>query len=128
MLALLLPTMILVEVKYPRLRGLLEFVCIIPITIPSIVLVVGFIPVYTVVAGIFGSQPWTLGFAVGIIVLPYAYRPIASNLAAVEVVTLSEAARALGAGWGQVLWRSHSAEPSPGHPVGLLHHHRRGAR
>ncbi|MCU1480048.1 MAG: transporter permease subunit [Subtercola sp.] len=104
-LVLLLPTMILVEVKYPKLRGVLEFVCIIPITIPSIVLVVGFIPVYSVVADIFGSQPWTLGFAVGIIVLPYAYRPIASNLAAIEVVTLSEAARALGAGWLQVLWR-----------------------
>ncbi|MEF2977514.1 ABC transporter permease [Subtercola sp. YIM 133946] len=104
-LVLLLPTMILVELKYPRLRGVLEFVCIIPITIPSIVLVVGFIPVYSVVARIFGSNPWTLAFAVGIIVLPYAYRPIASNLAAVEVVTLGEAARSLGASWGQVLWR-----------------------
>jgi putative spermidine/putrescine transport system permease protein len=104
-LVLLLPTMILVELKYPKLRGLLEFICIIPITIPSIVLVVGFIPVYSVVARIFGSNAWTLAFAVGIIVLPYAYRPIAANLAAVEVVTLSEAARSLGASWGHVLWR-----------------------
>jgi putative spermidine/putrescine transport system permease protein len=104
-LVLLLPTMILVELRFPALRRVLEFVCIIPITIPSIVLVVGFVPVYSVVAGIAGSHPWTLSFAVGIIVLPYAYRPIAANLRAIEVVVLSEAGRSLGAGWVSVLWR-----------------------
>ena len=103
-LVLLLPTMILVELKFPHLRRILEFVCIIPITIPSIVLVVGFIPVYSIVAQIFGSSPWTLAFAIGVIVLPYAYRPIAANLAGVDVVTLSEASRSLGAHWGNVLW------------------------
>ncbi|HEY5319637.1 MAG TPA: ABC transporter permease subunit [Galbitalea sp.] len=104
-LALLLPTMILVELKYPKYRRVLEFVCIIPITIPSVVLVVGFIPIYSVVAQIFGSSPWTLAFAIGIIVLPYAYRPIAANLAGLDVITLSEAGRSLGAGWGSVLAR-----------------------
>ena len=104
-LVLLLPTMILVELKFPRLRRVLEFVCIIPITVPTIVLVVGFVPVYAVVSRIFGSYPWTLAFAIGIIVLPYAFRPIAANLAAVEVTILSEAGRSLGAGWGSVLWR-----------------------
>lgn len=104
-LLLLLPTTILVELRFPKLRRVLEFICIIPLTIPSIVLVVGFVPVYSVVAAIFGSYPWTLAFAIGVIVLPYAYRPIAANLAAVEVGMLSEASRSLGAGWGDVLWR-----------------------
>jgi putative spermidine/putrescine transport system permease protein len=104
-LVLLLPTMILVELKYPRLRRVLEFICIIPITVPTIVLVVGFVPVYSVVAQVFGTYPWTLAFAIGIIVLPYAFRPIAANLAAVEVTILSEAGRSLGASWGSVLWR-----------------------
>jgi putative spermidine/putrescine transport system permease protein len=103
-LVLLLPTMILVELKLPKMRRWLEFVCIIPITIPTIVLIVGFVPVYSEVASIFGSYPWTLSFAVGIICLPYAYRPIAANLAAVDVVTLTEASRSLGAGWVSVLW------------------------
>jgi putative spermidine/putrescine transport system permease protein len=102
-LVLLLPTMILVELKFPQFRRILEFVCILPITIPSIVLVVGFIPVYSTVASIFGSSPWTLAFAIGVIVLPYAYRPIAANLAGIDVTTLSEAGRSLGAGWGEVL-------------------------
>ncbi len=104
-LVLLLPTMLLVELRYPRLRTALEFICIIPITIPSIVLIVGFVPVYQVVSRIFGSSPWTLAFAIGIIVLPYAFRPIAANLAGVEVGVLSEAGRSLGADWGHVLWR-----------------------
>lgn len=98
-LFVLLPTMILVELRFPKFRRVLEFICIIPITIPSIVLVVGFVPVYSVVASIFGSYPWTLAFAIGVIVLPYAYRPIAANLAALDVVILSEASRSLGAGW-----------------------------
>jgi len=104
-LLILLPTMLLVELRYPRLRRILEFVCILPITIPSIVLVVGFVPVYQTVAAVFGSQPWTLAFAVGIIVLPYAFRPIATNIAAFDLVTLSEAARSLGGGWPIVIWR-----------------------
>jgi putative spermidine/putrescine transport system permease protein len=104
-LVLLLPTMILIELKFPRFRRVLEFICLIPITIPTVALVVGFIPAYQTVARIFGSTPYTLAFAIGIICLPYAFRPIASNLAAVEVTTLSEAARSLGASWFEVMWR-----------------------
>jgi putative spermidine/putrescine transport system permease protein len=104
-LVLLLPTMILVELKFPQFRKILEFICLIPITIPTVVLVVGFIPAYQVVAQIFGSTPYTLAFAIGVIVLPYAFRPIATNLAAVEVIILSEAARSLGASWASVIWR-----------------------
>ncbi|WP_255447210.1 ABC transporter permease [Schumannella soli] len=103
-LVLLLPVMILVELRFPKLRRVLEFICIIPITIPAIVLVVGYVPVYGVVAQIFGSVPWTIAFAAGIIVLPYAYRPIAANMAGVELTVLSEASRSLGAGWGRTLF------------------------
>ena len=104
-LVLLLPTMILIELKFPRFRKVLEFVCLVPLTIPTVVLVVGFIPAYQTVAQIFGSTPYTLAFAIGVICLPYAFRPIATNLAAVEVTTLSEAARSLGASWFEVMWR-----------------------
>ena len=102
-LGLLLPTMILVQLKFPRLRRVLEFICIVPITVPAIVLVVGLAPVYGIVVRIFGSGAWTLAFAYGITVLPYAYRAIQSNLDAVPVVTLSEAARSLGASWPAAL-------------------------
>ena len=102
---LLVPTMVLVALRFPRLRRPLEFICLVPITVPAIVLVVGLAPVYSVVARVFGSSPWTLAFAYGITVLPFAYRAVQSSLGAVDVVTLSEAARSLGAGWGTVLVR-----------------------
>ncbi|MCI4656933.1 ABC transporter permease [Cryobacterium zhongshanensis] len=104
-LLLLVPAMLLVHIRFPRLRRVLEFVCILPISIPAIVLVVGLAPVYSVLSRIAGSGVWTLSLAYGIIVLPYAYRAIQANLDAVDVRTLSEAARTLGAGWGSVLLR-----------------------
>jgi putative spermidine/putrescine transport system permease protein len=105
MLLVLLPTMILVELRFRRLRRVLEVVCLLPIMIPAIVMVVGLAPTYAVVTQIFGSGAWTLAFAYGITVLPYAYRAIQSNIAAIDVVTLSEAGRSLGAGWMSVLAR-----------------------
>lgn len=104
-LVVLLPTMVLVQLQFPRLKRVLEFICIIPITVPAIVLVVGLAPVYSVVVKVLGGSIWTLAFAYGITVLPYAYRAIQANLDAVAVVTLSEAARTLGARWFTVLWR-----------------------
>ncbi|CAN5127144.1 ABC transporter permease subunit [soil metagenome] len=104
-LVILLPTMVLVHIQFPRLRRVLEFICIIPITVPAIVLVVGLAPVYSVVVKVLGGSVWTLAFAYGITVLPYAYRAIQANLDAIPVVTLSEAARTLGANWWTVLGR-----------------------
>jgi len=83
----------------------MEVICILPVSVPAIVLVVGLAPVYSVLARLFGSGVWTLAFAYGVTVLPYAYRAIQSNLDAFDARTLSEAARSLGAGWGTVLLR-----------------------
>jgi putative spermidine/putrescine transport system permease protein len=104
-LLVLLPTMVLVELRFRQLRRLLEVVCLLPIMIPAIVMVVGLAPTYAVITQIFGSGAWTLAFAYGITVLPYAYRAIQSNIAAIDIVTLSEAGRSLGAGWLSVLMR-----------------------
>ncbi|MFD1721366.1 ABC transporter permease [Amnibacterium endophyticum] len=98
-LLLLLPAMLLAELRYPRVHRALEFVCLLPITVPTIVLVVGFVPVYQVLQGVVGSDPWTLSFAIGVIVLPYAYRPIQASIGALNLATLTEAARSLGASW-----------------------------
>ncbi len=46
MLVLLVPTMVWVRLKLPRLNRFIEFVCLLPLTIPAIVLVVGLFPVY----------------------------------------------------------------------------------
>jgi putative spermidine/putrescine transport system permease protein len=104
-LLVLLPAQVVTALRYPGLRRVLEFVCLVPITVPLVVLVVGFIPVYQVVAQVFGSGAWTLSFAIGIVSLPFAFRPIAAALTTVDVTVLSEAARSLGASWWTVTWR-----------------------
>jgi putative spermidine/putrescine transport system permease protein len=104
-LLVLLPAQLITALRYPRLRRLLEFVCIVPITVPAVVLVVGFVPVYQVVSRVAGSGAWTLAFAIGIISLPFAFRPIAAAVTATDLTTLSEAARSLGASWWTVTWR-----------------------
>jgi putative spermidine/putrescine transport system permease protein len=98
MLVLLVPTAIWVRLRLPRLRRLIEFLCLLPLTIPAIVLVVGLAPVYAWVVYFLGGSSLTLA-------LPYAYRSIDAGLAAIDVKTLAEAARSLGAGWTTVIVR-----------------------
>jgi putative spermidine/putrescine transport system permease protein len=105
MLVLLVPTAIWVRLRLPGLRRLVEFICLLPLTIPAIVLVVGLAPVYAWVNYFIGGSSLTLVFAYTVLVLPYAYRAIDAGLSAIDVKTLAEAARSLGAGWGTVMLR-----------------------
>jgi putative spermidine/putrescine transport system permease protein len=105
MLVLLVPTAIWVRLRLPWLRRFVEFICLLPLTIPAIVLVVGLAPVYAWVTYFLGGSSLTLTFAYTILVLPYAYRAIDAGLSAIDVRTLAEAARGLGAGWATVMWR-----------------------
>jgi putative spermidine/putrescine transport system permease protein len=52
-----------------------------------------------------GESTIWLAFAYVVLVLPYAYRSLDAGLRAIDVRTLSEAARSLGAGWPTVMWR-----------------------
>jgi putative spermidine/putrescine transport system permease protein len=104
-LGLFTPTMVLVALAFPRLRRVFEFVALLPISLPAIVLVVGLTPLYLQIGRTLGTGAWTLAFAYGILVLPFAYRSIQASIDAIDVKTLSEAARTLGAGWGSVLLR-----------------------
>jgi putative spermidine/putrescine transport system permease protein len=105
MIILLLPTMVWVRLRLPRLRGVVEFICLLPLTIPAIVLIVGLVPIYYFMALNISDNILTLSLAYVILVLPYAYRSIDVGLAAIDVKTLTEAARSLGAGWPTVMIR-----------------------
>jgi len=105
MLVMLVPTMTWVRLRLPGLRRTVEFVCLLPLTIPAIVLVVGLAPVYAWVSYFLGESPVWLAFAYVVLVLPYAYRALDAGLSAIDVKTLAEAARSLGAGWPTVMWR-----------------------
>jgi putative spermidine/putrescine transport system permease protein len=103
MLVLLVPTMVWVQLRVPAMRRVVEFICLLPLTIPAIVLVVGIAPIYAWVTYLLSSSPLTLTFVYIILALPFAYRAIDAGLGAIDVVTLSEAARSLGSSWPQVL-------------------------
>lgn len=105
MLVLLVPTMVWIRLKLPALKRPMEFICLLPLTIPAIVLVVGFYPMYQWMGENFSDSILTLAFAYVVLVLPYSYRALDAGLSGIDVKTLSEAARSLGADWLTVMWR-----------------------
>lgn len=105
MLALLVPTMIWVRLRTPWARGPVEFLCLLPLTIPALVVVVGLRNVYLWVTYLLGESPLTLTFVYVVLVLPFAYRALDAALAAIDLRTLAEAARSLGAGWTTTIAR-----------------------
>jgi putative spermidine/putrescine transport system permease protein len=105
MLVILVPTMIWVRLRTPWAKGVVEFLCLLPLTIPALVVVVGLKNVYLWVTYFFGESALTLTFVYVVVVLPFAYRAIDAALSAIDLATLSEAARSLGAGWATTIVR-----------------------
>jgi putative spermidine/putrescine transport system permease protein len=104
MLVLLVPTMIWVRLRVQWLARTIEFLCMLPLTIPAIVLVVGLGEIYVKIQRI-SLSALMLFWVYVILSLPYAYRALAAGLTAIDVTTLSEAARNLGASWFTVIVR-----------------------
>jgi len=103
-LVLLVPTMIWIRLRVQWISRTFEFLCLLPLTIPAIALVVGLGPVYNKIQH-FSLSALMLFWVYVILALPYAYRALAAGLAAIDVTTLSEAARSLGASWLSVMVR-----------------------
>ncbi len=106
MLFLLVPTMTWTIVRVPRMRRVVEFLCLLPLAIPAIVIVVGVGPVYQWMGqhlGAVGASALTLTFIDIILVLPFSYRALDAALRTVDVATLSDAARSLGASWPRTI-------------------------
>jgi putative spermidine/putrescine transport system permease protein len=101
-----------------RLRAVLEVVCTLPLVVPPVALVAGLgtvlkwgpdhlatTPLYqTFVAIQNPSFPLVLVFAYVVMALPFVYRSLDAGLRAVDVRTLVEAARDLGASWPRALF------------------------
>ena len=103
-LVLLVPTMIWIRLRVQWLARTVEFLCLLPLTIPAIVLVVGLGPIYNRIQH-YSLSALMLFWVYVILALPYAYRALAAGLSAIDVTTLAEAARSLGASWYSVIVR-----------------------
>ncbi|MCO7218572.1 ABC transporter permease subunit [Klenkia sp. PcliD-1-E] len=116
-LLLLLPTVVLVVLRLPRLRRTVEFLCLLPLVLPPIALVVGVRSVLSwapdyfygtpLADALFALQepdlPWILVLVYVVLALPFVHRALDAGVRAVDLRTLTEAARNLGASWPRVL-------------------------
>ena len=103
-MVLLVPTMIWVRLRVKWLARTMEFLCLLPLTIPAIVLVVGLGPIYNKIQH-YELSALMLFWIYVILAFPYAYRALSAGLGTIDVETLSEAARSLGASWFTVMFR-----------------------
>jgi putative spermidine/putrescine transport system permease protein len=107
---LVVPTAYWVRLKMPGARPWIEFVTLLPLVIPAIVIVFGYIRLYNTSSWLplTGSATGTnilLMFGYATLALPYMYRSVDTGLRTIDVATLTEAAQILGAGWGTILGR-----------------------
>jgi putative spermidine/putrescine transport system permease protein len=101
-LLLMLPTVVYVHLRLPRLRRLMEAITILPIVIPPVVLIIG---VLEVAPGFLKATPSLLALEYVVLAMPFAYRAFDAGLRALDLQTLVEASQSLGGGWGTTLWR-----------------------
>ncbi|WP_371783928.1 ABC transporter permease [Streptosporangium subroseum] len=118
-LGLTLPAMLAVRISAPRLGPVLEVICTLPLVVPPITFVAGISmvlrwgPDYLAATPLWGTLiaiqnetfPMVLVLAYVVLALPFVYRSLDSGLRAIDVRTLVEAARNLGASWPHVVFR-----------------------
>lgn len=102
-LVLIVPTVVWVHLKLPRLKRIVELICLIPLAIPAIVIVVGIAPLYRWIAINVTESPITLSLVYSMLILPYTYRSLSAALDASDIHTLAEAARTLGASTARMM-------------------------
>jgi putative spermidine/putrescine transport system permease protein len=98
-----------IQMRVPQARPIMDFISLMPFVVPAIVLVFGFIRIYSAPPLTLMNSPAStnalLVFGYVIIAMPYTYRSVDAGLRAIDVRTLSEAAESLGAGSVTILWR-----------------------
>ncbi len=104
------PTAYWIRLRMPYLRPLVEFITLLPLVIPAIVIVFGYIRMYgsnsplPFLASARGTDVLLIiGYAT--LALPYMYRAVDTGLRTIDVRTLTEAAQILGAGWTTIIAR-----------------------
>jgi putative spermidine/putrescine transport system permease protein len=107
---LVVPTAYWIHMRQPRLRPLVEFITLLPLVIPPIVLVFGYLRMYNSsswlpLTGSASGTDMLLTFGYVTLALPYMYRAVDTGLQAIDVKTLTQAAESLGANWTTILMR-----------------------
>ncbi len=104
-MALVLPTVLWVHLKVPKVRTFIEFLTVLPYVIPPIALVAG-IRVIQPHARWFLNSDLALVPFYTVLALPFTFRALDAGIRAINLETLVDASRSLGAGWGTTLFRA----------------------
>jgi putative spermidine/putrescine transport system permease protein len=102
---LLLPTALFVHLRLPRARSLVEFLTVLPYVVPPIAIVAGVAGLFRPNARWFVNSNYSLIPFYVVLALPFTYRAIDAGIRAIDVRTLVDASRSLGAGWVTTLRR-----------------------
>lgn len=106
---LMVPTVYWIQLRLPRLRPVVEFISLMPLVIPAIILVFGYVRIYNSSSVLpMTSASWSTDLLLGCsyitLALPYMYRAIDTGMQSIDVKTLTEAAESLGAKWPSILF------------------------
>jgi putative spermidine/putrescine transport system permease protein len=107
---LVVPTAYWVQLRLPKLRGIVEFITLLPLVVPAIVIVFGYLRIYnsSSILPLTANERATdllLVFGYVTLSLPYMYRAVDAGLRAVDIRSLTEAAECLGANWPTILFK-----------------------
>lgn len=116
-IVLMVPTVVLIKLKLPRAKSLVETLSLIPLVVPPVALVVGVRGLISwtgtdaVASSPFGrffdilqgDPPWLLALVYVVMAMPFTYRALDAGVQGADLPTLTEASRNLGASWWQTL-------------------------
>ena len=105
-LVLLLPTALYVRLKLPEARSFVELLSVLPYVVPPIAIVAGVAAFFRPNAKWFLNSPYSLIPFYITLALPFTYRALDAGIRAIDVRTLVDASRSLGAGWGTTMFRA----------------------
>lgn len=105
---IVVPTAYVVRLRSLSVRPLIEFITLMPLVIPPIVIVFGYIRIYNtssilpLTGNWWGTNVLVL-FGYAMLALPYMYRSVDTGMRTIDIASLTEAAQSLGAGWGRII-------------------------
>lgn len=107
---LILPTVVLVRLKLPKMVVVMDVITILPIVIPPIVIAAGLQEMSASspqwVINVFFNHPRTTLVPIyTVLAMPLVYRAIDNGVRAIDLHTLVDASRSLGSGWLSTLLR-----------------------
>jgi putative spermidine/putrescine transport system permease protein len=107
---LVVPTAYWVRLRLPQMRPVVEFVTLMPLVIPAIVIVFGYLRMYNSssilpLTGYTSTTNLLLVCSYITLSLPYMYRAVDTAMRTIDVRTLTEAAESLGASWTTIMFK-----------------------